>query len=575
MKHSHALIHAIVGFFTLFSCSGPMNTSADLILINGVIYTADSLHPIAEAVAVSGDSILAVGNKEHIEKLAGPSTRRIDLAGKILVPGFIEGHGHFMGLGYLALELDLIETRSYEELIEKVKAATSQKPEGTWIVGRGWHQDKWDSISGRVVSGFPTHHMLSAAAPGHPVFLRHASGHAALANRRAMEIAGIAKGAVFGEGGEVILDADGEPTGIFNEYAAGLIGRHLPPPGPGRDQMAFEKAVETCLRHGVTGFHDAGQSQQYLDVYDRNLRNGVLNLRLNVMLDGSDDALLGAWFSAGPRIDPFLTVRSVKLFADGALGTRGAWLLEPYSDMPGQYGHPAADTAYMEDVADRAIRSGFQICIHAIGDRANREVLDLYERVFTRHPDRAADARFRIEHAQHLHPDDLPRFAALGVIPAMQPIHFASDRPWAIDRLGEARIKSGSYAWQSLLRSGAIVVGGTDVPVEPLNPMDCFYAAVSRKTLRGQPEGGYEPEEALTRQQALDTYTIHAAYASFEEGRKGSVTPGKLADFAVYDRDFMQCPEEEIRKCRVLMTLVGGVVVYGAPELQNSGITFR
>lgn len=562
----YALSFYIAGIISVFlhSCTGTMNPMADVVLINGVVYTVDPGIPHASAIAIAGDRILAVGSNEEIKAFRGPSTAVIDLNGSVVTPGFIEGHGHFMGLGYQALDLDLSQCGSYAELIDTVRATALLLPAGTWIAGRGWHQDKWGSIDAQIVAGFPTHHLLSRAVPDHPVFLRHASGHAALANSRAMEIAGVGPGARSEAGGSVILDTDDMPTGIFNEQAADMISRHMPPNDEQRDQLALEKAIDACLRHGITGFHDAGQSQRYIDLYRKNIESGKMQVRLYVMLDGSDEVLLEDWFARGPESGDFLSVRSVKMFADGALGTRGALLLEAYSDMPGFYGHRAHDPELMEDVALRSLLAGFQMCVHAIGDRANREVLDLYERVFSRQPDASGNARFRIEHAQHLHPDDIGRFGKLSIVAAVQPIHFSSDRPWAIERLGPERIEQGSYAWQSLLESGARIVGGTDVPVEALSPMDCFYAAVTRKTLNGFPEGGYEPHEALTRHQALESYTIGAAYGAFSEHLTGSIAPGKLADLAVFDRDFMKCPENEIRQAEVLLTFVGGKLVYEA-----------
>jgi hypothetical protein len=486
-----------------------------------------------------------------------------------MIPGFIEGHGHIMGVGYNEMELDLMAVKSYDELVDKVREAAAKAKPGEWILGRGWHQDKWDQRPERMVKGFQTHHLLSEASPDNPVFLSHASGHAALANAKAMEIAGVnqlsvEQGTSFsGEGGEIIRDELGNPTGIFNERAMGIIRSHIPANSASSHAQAFELALAACARNGITGFHDAGADQRSIDLFRQFKERDQLTVRLYVMLGGA--ALARKWFSAGPEIDDDhrLTIRAIKLSCDGALGSRGAWLLEPYSDRPDFSGMATLPMDTVLAISRAALKYGFQVCSHAIGDRANREVLDRYE-LALKEKGGDRDHRFRIEHAQHLHPDDIPRFAALGVIPAMQAIHMASDRPWAIDRLGEKRIREGAYMWQSLLKSGARIVNGTDAPVEPLNPLPSFYASVSRKTLKGTPEGGYEPEEKMTREQALRSYTLDAAFGAFQEEVLGSIEPGKYADFAVLSKDIMTIDEAEILNTEVVMTIMGGKVVYDA-----------
>jgi hypothetical protein len=474
-----------------------------------------------------------------------------------------------MGVGYNELNLDLMDVRSYDELVERVRQAASKAQPGQWILGRGWHQDKWDVKPNRMIKGFQTHHKLSEVTPDNPVFLRHASGHAAMANAKAMEIAGVnplSKEKTEREnveGGEIIVDEQGNPTGIFNERAMSLIARHIPEDNEERDRQALELAIQACWRNGITGFHDAGASREIIALY-RSFRNeGKLGVRLYVMLTGWDRELVHEWMKRGIEVDTanWLTIRSIKLNCDGALGSRGAWLLEPYSDRPDTYGMATLSMDTVLATARAALKSGFQVCSHAIGDRANREILDRYELAFNENP-RVNNHRFRIEHAQHLHPADIPRFGKLGVIPAMQAIHMASDRPWAIERLGEKRIKEGAYMWQSLLKSGAVIVNGTDAPVEPLNPIPSFYASVTRKTLKGQPEQGYEPEEKMTRQQALRSYTLDAAYGAFEEKIKGSIEKGKLADFTVFSTDIMTVTESELLQTEVVMTIIGGRVVY-------------
>jgi predicted amidohydrolase YtcJ len=563
------LAFAII-FLIAASCSDK-KPSADLIISNGTIYTATDQQKTVEAVAVKDGRILAAGTSDEINAYKGDNTKAIDLAGRTMTPGFIEGHGHIMGVGYNELNLDLMSVKSYEELVERVKEAVAKAQPGQWILGRGWHQDKWDKKPDVMIKGFQTHHLLSEVSPNNPVFLRHASGHAAIANKKAMEIAGVNQLSVeklqrnlTQDGGEVIKDELGNPTGIFNERAIGLISRHIPDNNHETDAQALELAIEACLRNGITSFHDAGAGRENIDLFHEFKQNGKLGIGLYVMVTGFDRDLVYEWFKKGPEIDSIgkLTIRSVKLNCDGALGSRGAWLLEPYSDRKDFYGMATLPMDTVLKTSQEALKAGFQVCSHAIGDRANREILDRYEAALKQNPDKANDHRFRIEHAQHIDPTDLPRFAKLGVVPAMQAIHMSSDRPWAIERLGEKRIKEGAYMWQTLLKSGAKIVNGTDAPVEPLNVVACFYASVTRKTLKGEPEGGYEPEEKMTREQALKSYTLDAAYGAFEENIKGSIEGGKRADFTVFTQDLMTVPENEILKTEIAMTIVGGKVSY-------------
>ena len=554
----------------LTACEKNSKPKADLVIKGGKIYTV-AQQPEAEAVAVIGDRIVFVGPEETLEPWIGEETKVVDLGGKTMTPGFIEGHGHIMGLGYNELDLDLLEVKNYSELLAQVKTAVAQSEPGEWILGRGWHQSKWDTLPEKMVKGFPVHQQLSEVSPENPVYLRHASGHAALANAKAMDMAGVNPLSVenmmdeLTEGGEIIRDDLGNPTGVFNERAMTLIERNIPENTSEREQQALRLALQACLRNGITSFHDAGATREAIAQFMAFKERGELNIRLYVMLTGRDRSLLEEWYLKGPEIDTtdqMLTIRSIKLHCDGALGSRGAWLLEPYSDRPGHVGHETLPMEFVQETAHKGLEYGFQVCAHAIGDRANREVLDRYEAAFQANPQAAEDHRFRIEHAQHLHPDDIPRFAALGVIPAMQAIHMSSDRPWAIDRLGEKRIVEGAYVWQTLLQSGVRIVNGTDVPVEPLNPIPCFYASVSRRTLAGEPEGGYEPVQRMTREQALRSYTIDAAYGAFEEEIKGSIEEGKLADFTVFSQDIMTVSEDQLLDTEVVMTIVGGKILY-------------
>ncbi|MBN3520591.1 amidohydrolase [Algoriphagus lutimaris] len=546
--------------------------SANLIITNGKIYTVNEANPIVEAVAIKDGKILALGSSAEMADYISEETQLVDLTGMTMTPGFIESHAHLMGIGYNKLELDLMYVQSYDELVDKVAEAVSKAQPGEWITGRGWHQDKWLEKPDKMVKGFQTNDLLNQVSPNNPVFLRHASGHATFANAKALELAGInnLKGERPGEveGGEIILDELGNPTGVLTERASSLVGKLVPAETPERAEQALTLALQELAEKGITSFHDAGSGQSTIDLIEKFKKEGKLTARMYVMLAGSDPELLENWYKQGPRIDSvdhLLSVRSIKLFCDGALGSRGAWLLEEYSDRPGHFGHETLPMEVVGQVSEKAIPAGFQVNSHAIGDRANREVLDQYEGAFGKFPDNN-DLRFRIEHAQHIDPEDIPRFGEMGVIAAMQAIHLSSDRPWAIDRLGEKRIVDGAYVWQKLLQTGAVVTNGTDAPVEPLDPIPSFYASITRKTLAGTPEGGYEASQKLSREEALKAYTLSGAYAEFEEGFKGSIEVGKAADFTVFDQNIMEIPEDEILKAKVMMTVVGGKIVYQKSE---------
>lgn len=562
----------LAAFLILFSAwgCGPSKAPADMVIYGGKIYTVNDQQPLVEAVVVTNGKIEFAGKEIEAREYIGEKTEVIDLGGKTMTPGFIEGHGHIMGVGYNELNLDLASVKNYNELVERVREAVNRAKPGQWILGRGWHQDKWDQKPDKVVKGFQTHKLLSEVSPNNPVFLRHASGHAAMANAKAMEIAGVNPLSIeklqqnlTQQGGEVILDELGNPTGIFNERAMSLVARHIPENTEETNSQALELAVKACWRNGITSFHDAGAGREDIELFKKFKTENKLGVRLYVMLTGFDRELVYEWFKKGPEIDKdnLLTIRSVKLNCDGALGSRGAWLLESYSDRANFFGMATYPMDTVLKISREALKGGFQVCSHAIGDRANQEILNRYEQAMQENPDKK-DHRFRIEHAQHLHPNDIPRFGKLGVIPAMQAIHMSSDRPWAIERLGEKRIKEGAYMWQSLLKSGARIVNGTDAPVEPLNPIPSFYASFTRKTLKGDPEGGYEPEEKMTRDQALKSYTLDAAYGAFEENIKGSIEKGKLADFAIFTKNIMEVEEMEVLTSEVEMTIVGGKVVY-------------
>ncbi|MDX1673704.1 MAG: amidohydrolase [Longimicrobiales bacterium] len=551
----------------MLGCDAEPDQAADLVLRNGRVVTVDSTLPEAEAVAVLGDRIMRVGSNEDVEAHIGSETRVIDLRGRLAVPGFIEGHAHFMGVGNAQLGLDLTTARTWEEIVAMVENAAAEAAAGEWIVGRGWHQEKWDVVPEGMVERVPTHHGLSAVSPDNPVVLTHASGHAVFVNERAMELAGIDRDFESPPGGEVVRDASGEPTGLLRDRAEApvMAARARAEAGRTAEEEAarFRRvarlAAEEALSKGVTTFHDAGADFATIDGYRRLAEAGELPVRLYVMVRAPNDELearLPDYWMIGVG-EHRLTVRSIKKQIDGALGSHSAWLLEPYADLPGSTGLMTAPVREVARTAELAVDHGFQLNVHAIGDRANREVLDIFEAVFDEHD--LEDPRWRIEHAQHLHPSDIPRFGELGVIASMQAIHATSDRPWVPTRLGPDRTETGAYRWQDLWETGAVVTNGTDAPVEDIDPIASFWATISREL----PDGTvFDPDQRLTRDQALRSYTLNNAYAAFEEGLKGSITAGKLADIVVLSRDIMTVPVDEVRDAVVDYTIVGGEVLY-------------
>ena len=561
---------SIVALALLAGCaSGP---SADLVILNARIYTADDNLPVVSALAVKDGKIMRLGERTEVEVLITDSTEVMDLEGQFVFPGFIEGHAHLMGIGANLLNVDLSTARSYDEVIEMVKKRSLIVPKGDWILGRGWHQDKWLSTSENSFKGFPTHEPLSEAVPDHPVYLSHASGHAALVNDKALVMAGIDKKMPSPAGGEIVKNISGNPTGLLNEMASDLVFGIIPQASYDAQAKTLSLAIDECLKNGLTGFHDAGAKQEIIALYKDFAEAQKLKMRLHVMVAGYDTASVSHFLTHGPEYglyDDHLNVAAIKLYADGALGSRGAWLLEEYTDAPGVHGHNTTPMDAIASIVEKGYLRGFQMCTHAIGDRANREVLDIYSSVFEKYPEKKDDRRFRIEHAQHIHPDDIPRFGELGVLPAMQAIHMSSDRPWAIDRLGKERIENGAYMWSELIDNGAPIVNGTDAPVEPVNPLASFYSSVTRKTLGGTPAGGYEAEQKMTRVEALKSYTIWAAYGAFMEDLIGSIEVGKYADFTVLDRDIMTIEEEEILDTKVVKTIIAGEVLYSADSSPN------
>ncbi len=533
--------------------------TADLVLKNAVVHTVNAKAPRAEAVAVRGDRIVAVGSAASVQKLVGPGTRVLDLAGRTVVPGFDDSHAHMLGIGFARLDVDLTGTTSFADVVGRVAAAVKGRPAGEWVRGRGWHEDKWDAPAPGAVRGFPTHPTLTAVSPENPVVLERADGHAVLANARAMVLKGISRGTPAPAGGEIIRDAAGEATGVFVDNAEGLVA--APERSPDEVRRALELAMNECLAKGITSLTDAGADTEVIGLYREVAAAGRLRTRLYVMAAG-----LPTMRALG-QPDPgngMLAVRAVKLYADGALGSRGAALLEPYADDPGNSGLLVTPPEGILEATRFALAHGFQVGTHAIGDRANRIALDAYEKAMAEHSG-ARDPRLRIEHAQILDAADIPRFGRLGVLAAMQGIHCPSDRPWAPKRLGEARVAEGAYVWRKLLDAGARILNGTDAPVEDVSPIQNFHATVTRQDANGQPPGGFDPDQKLTREEALRTMTLDAAYGSFAEKEKGSIEAGKLADFVVLSQDILSVPDDALMKTEVLATIVGGKLLYEKP----------
>jgi predicted amidohydrolase YtcJ len=471
----------------------------------------------------------------------------------LAIPGFIEGHGHFTGLGESRLILDLRNARTWDDIVAQVGRAAKDAKPGEWILGRGWHQSKWDRAPEPNVEGFPLHASLSRVSPNNPVMLTHASGHAGFVNAKALELAHIDARTPNPSGGEILKDRQGQPTGLLRETAQELV--HVQRSTDLR--RVIDVATQECLSKGITSFEDAGSPPATVDVFREMARKKELRLRLWVMLRGSNrelETLLDRYRVIGEG-DNHLTVRAIKHYMDGALGSRGAWLLQPYADKPDSTGLNIEDLGEIRRAAELALAHGYQLCVHAIGDRANRETLNIYEQVLAGR----RDLRWRIEHAQHLDPADIPRFAKLGVIAAMQGIHAISDAPFVIERLGMRRAEEGAYVWQKLMKSGAVVANGTDTPVEDVDPLGSFYASVTRRVKDGSV---FFPEQRMSREEALRSYTFNNAYAAFEENLKGALEVGKLADITVLSRDILTIPDDQIPKTQVIYTIVGGQVAF-------------
>ena len=528
----------------------------DLLLIDAHVITVDRNRPIAEAVAIQGDRIAWVGTATEARRRFAGTSRIVDLQGATVLPGLIDAHVHLLALGQSLLRLNLKDVSDANEAVALVKQRVADTPAGEWILGWGWDEGKW-------ASHYPDNQALSEAAPNNPVFLVGLHSFAAWANKKALEIAGVTNQTTDPENGKIIRDdKTGQPSGILLNHAQELVERKIPPLSLPQTEKAIELAAGECARNGLTSVHDARVSPDMLQAFRELIRQGRMPLRIYAILDGADSAMVKRWLAHGPEIDPQhrLTIRSFKLFADGALGSRGAALLEPYRDAPQSKGVITTSETGIYELTHQSLEKGFQVCTHAIGDGANRMTLNAYARALKESPN-SRDPRLRIEHAQVLAPADIPRFAKLGVIPSMQPTHCTSDMGWAEKRVGPERIK-GAYAWRSLLSTGVHLPLSSDFPGETLNPFYGIYAALTRQDTHGSPADGWYPAQRLTLNEALRGYTIEGAYSEFEEQAKGSIEKGKLADLTVIEQDISTLPPREILSIRVLQSIVGGKVVY-------------
>ena len=558
-----------VASLTLIAACGqqpPSVQPATLVVMNGKVVTVEPGQADARAVAVAGDRIVAVGNEDEIKRYVGTGTQVIDAAGQLVIPGFVEGHGHFTGVGEAQLVLKLAAAQTWDDILAMVETAAKSAKPGQWIYGRGWHQEKWKTPPSPSVEGFPTEASLSRVSPANPVMLTHASGHASFVNALAMKLSGVSRTTKNPEGGEILKDAKGNPTGLLRETASRLIKRGAGEPAPTdeerrqRDRRVLELAAKEALSKGITSFQDAGTSFETIDLMKAMADEDKLGIRLWVMVRAGleQEAQKLAQYRMVDYANGHLTVRAIKRSIDGALGSRGAWLLEPYADKPDSTG---LNTTPVEDIratAQLAMQHGYQLCVHAIGDRANRETLNIFEEAFKANPDKK-DVRWRVEHAQHLNPADIPRFGALGVIASMEGVHCTSDAPYVLARLGPKRAEEGAYVWQKLMKSGAVVTNGTDAPVEDVDPIASYYATVSRKLKDGSV---FYPDQRMSRMEALNSYTLNGAFAAFEETSRGSLKAGKYADMVVLSKDILTIAEDDIPSAQVVYTIVGGKVLY-------------
>lgn len=572
MQNKNAyLISTMFCLMLAISCQTTVKeNTADLILHSAYVYPVAGTPLENGAVAVADGKIIAVGNTEEIlSAWKSDETELIDAQGQFLMPGFIEGHGHFSSLGMSLINVNLQNTQSWEEIIDSVEQRVKLAKPGEWILGRGWHQEKWKTQPEKEVGGYPYHDQLSAISPQNPVILSHSSGHSIMANQMAMDLSGVSREMPDPPGGHILRDASGNAIGVFEERAMNVIFdahsayEDKQPPAAKNElwQTAIRKAQDHCLQYGITSFQDAGSTFDEIYKYGQLADHDSLDLRLWVMLRHPYEEMKGhlEGFPIIKRGNDKFTCRAIKSETDGALGSYGAWLLSPYDDKPGFTGQNTTPIDEVKSIAELCIRNNMQLCVHSIGDKGNQVTLDIFEETF-KSGNHADNLRWRVEHAQHLDPADIPRFKKLGVIASMQAIHCTSDAPFVVKRLGEKRAKEGAYAWRSLLDSGAVIANGTDAPVESVDPLPCIYASVTRKRLDNGME--FFPEQKMTREEAIHSYTIANAYAAFEEDVKGSLEKGKWADMVLLSKNLSTCSDEEIPSAKVIMTIVGGDVKY-------------
>ena len=555
---------------------------ATLVLRGGKIVTVDEAKPEAQAMAVRGDTIVALGSNQEIQPYIGAGTRVIDLKGALAVPGLNDAHVHFTGVGEAARNLKLGTAKNWDEIVRMVGDAAKKAKPGEWIIGRGWHQEKWSEVPTANVEGFPVHEALSRVSPDNPVWLTHASGHAGFANALAMKAAEVTKTTPDPDGGKILRDKDGNATGLMNERAQSLVGSALARDRATRTaaqveaelRSVIESASREALAKGLTSVQDAGSPPSTIEVMKRVVDEGKLPLRVSMMMrqDAKQMAVDMPKYRTINYGDKRFTVRMIKRVIDGALGSRGAWMLEPYADLA-TTGMATDSLDDIRMISELAIQHGYQMAVHAIGDRGNRETLNIFEETFKKHPEKnSRDLRWRIEHAQHISAADIPRFGRLGVIASMQGIHATSDAIFVLARLGPKRAEEGAYVWQKLKKTGAVIANGTDAPVEDIDPIPSFYASVSRKVKDGSI---FYPDQRMSRMEALRSYTLDAAFAAFDEGIKGSLTPGKLADVTVLSKDIMTIPEDQIPTASILYTIVGGKVQYTGTAAASSSAGAR
>src|ERR1051326_2312213 len=546
---------------TIFTSPQRAQSPADVVFRNGNVYTANDRAPRAQAIAVKGDRIVFVGSNEAAQKFVGTNTRVVDLKGNTVLPGFTDSHQHLSGVGQREMTLNLEGTTSLDDLLGKLKARVDQAKPGEWVTGRGRVETHWQPPV------FPTRWDLDKVSPNNPVILGRADGHGAVANSAALKLAGVDKNTPNPFGGEISKDKrSGEPNGMLLDAAQGLVRNRVPPTSREDAERAVVLGVKRDIGLGWTQIQDAGGSYADIDIFKKLYAAGTIKLRIYKAVYGPGPNATRL-LNEGPTIGAFenrFTVRTIKVISDGALGSRGAALLGPYSDAPDTFGFLTVKAEELRPMLVHALRKGIQVETHAIGDRANRFILDEYERAFNAVPlaeRKIAQPRWRVEHAQIVNPTDIPRFAKLGVIPSMQPSHAIGDLFFALSRLGMERL-GGAYAWESFIKSGVVVPGGSDAPVERGEPMIEFYAAVARKDPKGFSGDGWHPEEAVTREQALKMFTVWPAYAAFEEKLRGSIEVGKLADLTILSADIMKIPEPDILQTHCVMTVINGEVVY-------------